>query len=40
VFEDFDGPQQWSHFEAQMRRVLPEGRFVKLQNTIIYGLTH
>jgi hypothetical protein len=30
VFEDFDGPQQWDHFEAQMRRVLPEGRFVKL----------
>ena len=23
---DFDGAQQWSHFEAQMRRVLPEGR--------------
>lgn len=33
VFEDFDGPQQWSHFEAQMRRVLPEGRFVRLDNT-------
>jgi hypothetical protein len=32
VFEDFDGPQQWSHFEAQMRRVLPEGRFMKLDN--------
>ena len=30
VFEDFDGAQQWEHFEAQMRRVLPEGRFVKL----------
>jgi hypothetical protein len=30
VFEDFDGPQQWSHFEAQMRRVLPHGRFVRL----------
>ena len=30
IFEDFDGPQQWSHFEAQMRRVLPEGRFVPL----------
>lgn len=30
VFEDFDGPQQWAHFEAQMRRVLPDGRFVKL----------
>ena len=31
VFEDFDGPQQWAHFESQMRRVLPEGRFVKLE---------
>jgi hypothetical protein len=30
VFEDFDGPQQWRHFEAQMRRVLPDGRFVRL----------
>jgi hypothetical protein len=33
VFEDFDGPQQWSNFEAQMRRVLPDGRFIKLENT-------
>ena len=33
VFEDFDGPQQWTNFEAQMRRVLPDGRFVKLDNT-------
>ena len=33
VFEDFDGEQQWSHFEAQMRRVLPDGRFVRLDNT-------
>ena len=33
VFEDFDGPQQWNHFEAQMRRVLPDGRFVKLDHT-------
>jgi hypothetical protein len=33
VFEDFDGPQQWAHFEAQMRRVLPDGRFVKLDGT-------
>ncbi len=32
VFEDFDGPQQWANFEAQMRRVLPDGRFVKLDN--------
>ncbi len=33
IFEDFDGPQQWGHFEAQMRRVLPEGRFVPLDNS-------
>ena len=33
VFEDFDGPQQWGHFEAQMRRVLPEGRFVRLDRS-------
>ena len=33
VFEDFDGPQQWSHFEAQMRRVLPDHRLVRLSNT-------
>jgi hypothetical protein len=33
VFEDFDGPQQWAVFEAQMHRVLPEGRFVKLDNS-------
>ena len=32
VFEDFDGPEQWRHFEAQMRTVLPDGRFVKLDN--------
>ena len=30
LFEDFDGAQQWAHFEEQMRRVLPEARFVKL----------
>ena len=30
IFEDFDGPEQWGHFEARMRRVMPEGRFVKL----------
>jgi hypothetical protein len=30
VFEDFDGPRQWSVFEAQMRRVLPAARFVRL----------
>ena len=33
VFEDFDGPSQWANFEAQMQRVLPDGRFVKLDNT-------
>jgi hypothetical protein len=32
VFEDFDGAQQWYNFEAQMRRVLPDGRFVRLDN--------
>ena len=32
VFEDFDGAEQWAHFETQMRRVLPDGRFVKLDN--------
>lgn len=30
VFEDFDGPSQWANFEAQMRRVIPEGRWVRL----------
>ena len=30
IFEDFDGPEQWSVFESQMRRVLPQGRLVKL----------
>ncbi len=33
VFEDFDGAQQWGNFEAQMRRVLPDGRFVQLDET-------
>jgi len=33
IFEDFDGPQQWSNFEQQMRRVLPDGRFVRLDHT-------
>ena len=33
VFEDFDGPQQWSNFESQMRRVLPDARFIRLDNT-------
>ena len=30
VFEDFDGAQQWNNFEMQMRRVLPDARFVRL----------
>ncbi len=33
VFEDFDGPSQWANFEAQMRRVLPGGRFEKLDDS-------
>jgi len=33
VFEDFDGAQQWSVFEAQMRRVLPDARFFKLDRS-------
>jgi hypothetical protein len=33
VFEDFDGEQQWATFEEQMRRVLPGGRLVQLDNT-------
>src|SRR5580765_8541112 len=32
IFDDFDG-NQWENYEAQMRRVLPEGRFVKLDET-------
>jgi hypothetical protein len=33
VFEDFDGAAQWNTFEAQMRRVLPDARLVKLPKT-------
>ena len=33
VFEDFDGSQQWAHFEAQMERVLPGGRLVRLEQS-------
>ena len=33
VFEDFDGRQQWDNFETQMRRVLPHGRFVRLDRS-------
>ena len=30
IFEHFDGATQWANFEAQMHRVLPQGRFVRL----------
>jgi hypothetical protein len=33
VFEDFDGAQQWAHFEAQMRRVLPDAHLVKIDGS-------
>lgn len=33
VFEDFDGSSQWFVFESQMRRVLPEGRLVRLDRS-------
>jgi Domain of unknown function (DUF4159) len=33
IFEDFDGPQQWQVFESQMQRVLPDGRFVRLDKS-------
>jgi uncharacterized protein DUF4159 len=33
IFEDFDGATQWANFEAQMHRVLPEGRFVRLDSS-------
>ena len=33
IFEDFDGPEQWSVFESQMRRVLPELTLVKLEKS-------
>jgi uncharacterized protein DUF4159 len=32
VFEDFDGAEQWANFETQMQRIVPEARFVKLDN--------
>ena len=32
IFDDFEH-DQWDNFEAQMRRVLPEARFVKLDVT-------
>ena len=33
IFEDFDGAEQWSVFESQMRRVLPDARLVKLEKS-------
>ena len=33
IFEDFDGAEQWRVFEAQMRRVLPDGRLVRLDKS-------
>ena len=33
IFEDFDGPAQWRVFESQLRRVLPEGRLVRLDQS-------
>ena len=33
IFEDFDGTTQWANFEAQMRRVLPEGRLIRLDSS-------
>ena len=33
VFEDFDGPEQWANFEEQMRRVIPQARFTRLDRT-------
>ena len=33
VFEDFDGPSQWRVFAEQMQRVLPDGQFVRLEQS-------
>ena len=30
IFNDFEG-QQWENFEAQMRRVFPDGRWIRLE---------
>jgi hypothetical protein len=30
ILEDLDGTAQWANFEAQMHRVLPQGRLVRL----------
>lgn len=32
IFDDFEH-EQWNNFEAQMRRVLPDGRFVQLDRS-------
>jgi hypothetical protein len=32
IFDDFED-EQWNHFEAQMRRVIPGGTFVKLDES-------
>ena len=32
IFNDFEG-QQWDNFEAQMRRVLPTGRWIPIDET-------
>jgi Domain of unknown function (DUF4159) len=33
IFEDFDGTSQWANFKAQMHRVLPEGRLIRLDSS-------
>lgn len=33
IFEDVDGTTQWANFEAQMHRVLPEGRLMHLDRS-------
>jgi len=33
IFKDVDGTMEWATFEAQMRRVLPEGRLVRLESS-------
>ena len=33
IFEDFDGPEQWRVFESQLRRVLPGGHLVRLDQS-------
>jgi hypothetical protein len=33
IFEDFDGATEWANFEAQMHRVLPESRLMRLDGS-------